>query len=91
MAKRDPCGSHPLNLIDNAESRQVFLKRPLFPVSGGLQDYHYNYANCMEVTMELGCCKFPAERDLLSKFLENRESMISFLQQVHMGRVHSNK
>ena len=41
--------------------------------------------------MELGCCKFPAERDLLSKFLENRESMISFLQQVYMGRVHSNK
>ena len=31
MAKRDPCESHHLNLINNAESHQVFVKRPSFP------------------------------------------------------------
>lgn len=41
----------------------------------------------MDVTLELGCCKFPPQGDLLSKYMENREALIAFLQQAHIGKL----
>ena len=56
-----------------------------YPVAGGMQDYNYLYSNCMDITVELGCCKFVAEEELDGKWEENRKSLIKYMMQVHQG------
>ena len=35
-----------------------------YPVAGGMQDWNYWNTGCFELTVELGCVKFPAEEYL---------------------------
>jgi len=55
--------------------------------AGGMQDYNYIYAGCLELTLELSCCKFPAdEAELLSHWQKNRDALILLLAQAHIGQ-----
>ncbi|XP_054153380.1 carboxypeptidase M-like [Oppia nitens] len=56
-----------------------------YPVKGGMQDYNYIYAGCMEITVELSCCKYPRASALPNYWNDNRQSLIAYLQQVHKG------
>ncbi|XP_077598349.1 carboxypeptidase Z-like isoform X2 [Stigmatopora nigra] len=53
--------------------------------TGGMQDFNYLHTNCLEVTVHLGCEKFPPEEELLGIWHENQESILSFLETVHRG------
>ncbi len=56
-----------------------------YSLAGGMQDYNYRYKNCMEITLELSCCKYPKGSDLSSFWKANKEPLIAYMQQVHMG------
>ncbi|XP_076017621.1 carboxypeptidase Z-like [Genypterus blacodes] len=56
-----------------------------YSFGGGMQDFNYLHTNCFEVTVELGCEKFPAEDDLFVGWHENQEALISFLEAAHLG------
>ncbi|XP_054480553.1 carboxypeptidase M [Anoplopoma fimbria] len=56
-----------------------------YPLQGGMQDYNYVWAQCLELTLEVSCCKFPPENQLPVLWTENRKSLLAFIQQVHLG------
>ncbi|KAF7642846.1 hypothetical protein LDENG_00249610 [Lucifuga dentata] len=56
-----------------------------YPLTGGMQDYNYVWAQCLELTLEVSCCKFPSVTELPELWRENRNSLITFIQQVHLG------
>ncbi|XP_015422288.1 PREDICTED: carboxypeptidase D, partial [Myotis davidii] len=56
-----------------------------YSVPGGMQDWNYLQTNCFEVTIELGCVKYPFEKDLPKFWEQNRRSLIQFMKQVHQG------
>ncbi|XP_069375690.1 carboxypeptidase M [Paralichthys olivaceus] len=56
-----------------------------YPLKGGMQDYNYVWAQCLELTLEVSCCKFPPVGELPALWAENRKSLLAFIQQVHLG------
>lgn len=57
-------------------------------LSGGMQDYNYVWAQCLEITLELSCCKFPPEHDLPGLWEANKPALLAYMQQVHLGTTH---
>ncbi|KAM9335778.1 carboxypeptidase Z-like [Symphorus nematophorus] len=53
--------------------------------AGGMQDFNYLHTNCFEVTVELGCDKFPPEEELFIGWHENHEALITFMEAAHRG------
>ena len=51
-----------------------------------MQDYNYIYAGCMEITVELSCCFHPPADELAGFWERNKNSLIAYLKQVHMGK-----
>ena len=53
-----------------------------FSVPGGMQDYNYVRSNCFEVTIQVGCDKFPDASKVSSYWKDNKKSLINFVNQV---------
>ncbi|XP_019950948.1 carboxypeptidase Z-like isoform X2 [Paralichthys olivaceus] len=54
-------------------------------IAGSMQDFNYLHTNCFEVTVELGCDRFPAEEELFIGWHENHEALLTFMELVHYG------
>lgn len=48
-----------------------------YPLTGGMQDFNYVWYGCMEVTLELSCCKYPSAVEL-PKYWEDNKVVSSF-------------
>lgn len=56
-----------------------------YPVPGGMQDYNYLKSNDFELTLEIGCTKYPNASDLPNYWLENREPLLRFIEMSRKG------
>ncbi|CAD6190947.1 unnamed protein product [Caenorhabditis auriculariae] len=51
-----------------------------YHLAGGMQDWQYEHTNCLEITIEMGCFKFPTD-DMLPKLWEEHQfALLSFLE-----------
>ena len=56
-----------------------------YSVKGGMQDYNYVHTNCLEITIEQGCFKFPFTSALPGLWNDNKDALLSYIKEVHKG------
>lgn len=56
-----------------------------YSVTGGMQDWNYVVAGVFELTLELGCQKYPMAKELQGFWRDNREALVKYMEQVHRG------
>ncbi|XP_060522719.1 carboxypeptidase M isoform X3 [Cylas formicarius] len=75
----------------SCKSSQTSFKRGItngaewYPLTGGMQDYNYVWYGCMEVTLEVSCCKFPPAHELPKYWEDNKAALIKYLAEAHRG------
>ncbi|KHJ79292.1 zinc carboxypeptidase, partial [Oesophagostomum dentatum] len=56
-----------------------------YHLAGGMQDWQYIHTNCLEITIEMGCYKFPTNDMLPTMWDEHKYSFLSFLEMASKG------
>ena len=56
-----------------------------YSVSGGMQDWNYLNTNDFEITLEIGCIKYPKHAKLPDYWQDNKESLIKYIEAMHSG------
>jgi carboxypeptidase D len=56
-----------------------------YSITGGMQDWNYRYVGCNEVTIELSNIGIPPANQIPNFWADNSQSMLSFLEAVHIG------
>ncbi len=51
-------------------------------IDGGMQDWSYAYTSDMEITIEIGCNKYPEQDDLKSYWDDNKGALLAYITQV---------
>jgi len=54
----------------------------VFWLSGGMQDWNYINSNCFEITVELGCVKYPHAIELPKYWKQNEYSLLALMTEV---------
>uniref|UniRef100_A0AAV2LJT2 Inactive carboxypeptidase-like protein X2 n=1 Tax=Knipowitschia caucasica TaxID=637954 RepID=A0AAV2LJT2_KNICA len=79
-AQRRVCHSEDFAKEDGAINGAAWLS-----TSGSMNDFSYLHTNCLELSMFVGCDKFPHESELPEEWENNREALLVFMEQVHRG------
>jgi len=53
--------------------------------AGSMKDFSYLFTNNIQLSLELTCCKYPTRYFILREWENNKESLINYIEQVHMG------
>lgn len=78
-AVREPVAA---TCVDGTGCRTPLASTDAALLSAGMSDFNYLHTNCFEITVELGCTKFPPEEALYRLWQHNKEPLLSFLEMV---------
>jgi carboxypeptidase D len=81
MHSSEPCPG----FSDEKFDRGITNGAAWYTLTGGMQDWNYLNTNDFEITLELGCWKYPPHEQLASFWKDNKPALLSFLERVHMG------
>ncbi|XP_072940410.1 carboxypeptidase E-like [Epargyreus clarus] len=56
-----------------------------YSLKGGMQDFNYLATNAFEITLELGCRKYPLENELEKEWFRNRDALLAYIWKAHTG------
>ncbi|KAJ8977281.1 hypothetical protein NQ317_015566 [Molorchus minor] len=56
-----------------------------YSLQGGMQDFNYLSSNDFEITLELGCDKYPPKEVLEKEWQRNKEALLNYMWQTHIG------
>jgi len=56
-----------------------------YPLKGGMQDYNYVWHGCLDITLELSCCKYPKASELPEFWRQNQKALVRYLGEAHRG------
>ncbi|XP_077510068.1 uncharacterized protein LOC144121036 [Amblyomma americanum] len=56
-----------------------------YPFKGSMPDYTYVQGGCMEVTLELSCCKYPLSYQLRRFWMDNLKPLMKLLEESQRG------
>lgn len=56
-----------------------------YSLYGGMQDWNYLHTNCFEITVEMGCHKYPKAEELPRLWQENCRPLLAFVAETHRG------
>ncbi|XP_059822920.1 inactive carboxypeptidase-like protein X2 isoform X1 [Hypanus sabinus] len=55
------------------------------PSVGTMNDFCYLHTNCFQLSIYVGCDKFPHESELSKEWEKNQEALLHFMEQIHRG------
>ena len=50
------------------------------PVLLFAQDFNYHFSNCMDITIENSCCKYPTADTLPRHWADNKEAILAYME-----------
>lgn len=53
-----------------------------------MQDFSYLSCNDFDITLEIGCDKYPPVEDLPNEWIRNKDALINFIWQVSLSKFH---
>ena len=59
--------------------KQMYYKPLFFLIH---QDYNYDYLNCLELAVHVGCCNYPQAVALQRLWDEHRDALLAMMDQV---------
>ncbi|GFR74407.1 carboxypeptidase E [Elysia marginata] len=77
--------SHRVPCDKGGDNKPITNGGSWYSVAKGMQDYNYLNTNCFEITLELGCNKFPPASELESLWMDNAAALFNYILQVHIG------
>lgn len=81
---RETCGNRSY-LMNEFFPEGIVNGAKWYSLYGGMQDWNYLHTNCFEITVEMGCFKFPYSSELDKAWRENQRPMLALMDEVHKG------
>lgn len=81
---RETCGNRSY-LMNEYFPEGIVNGAKWYSLYGGMQDWNYLHTNCFEITIEMGCYKYPYSSKLMHFWQENQRPMLALLDEVHKG------
>ncbi|XP_071946432.1 carboxypeptidase D-like isoform X2 [Antedon mediterranea] len=75
-----PCPTYPEYFKDGITNGAAW-----YNVQGGMQDWIYLHTSCFDISIEMGCDKYPHESDLPGYWKANKPALLAYMSQVHKG------
>lgn len=81
----DICGDDREGLLNERFRDGITNGASWYVLYGGIQDWVYLNTNCLSITVELGCMKFPKAKDMHRYWSDNKKPLIKYMLEVHRG------